>query len=84
MAMTSFENHDVELVDGNRALGSVRGSPSACEKFEDEKVSEFLTLLNKLATHAKTVPKCIPRFNKRGTAPIDVLSRTTPKYHGCF
>ena len=32
VAMTLFENLDVELVDGHRVLGSVIGSSSACEK----------------------------------------------------
>ena len=33
VAMTLFENLDVELVDGHCVLGSVMGSSSACEKF---------------------------------------------------
>ena len=44
--MTSFENLDVELVDGHPVLGSVIGFSSACEKFKVEKATQFSALLN--------------------------------------
>ena len=84
-AMTLFETLDVELVDGHRVLGSVIGSSSACEKFNVGKATEFSTLLNKLATHAKKSPqKVYHALTKEVQHKLTFLSRTTPKLTDVF
>ena len=85
VAMTLFENLDVELVDGHRVLGSVIGSSSACEKFKVEKANEFSTLLNKLATHAKKSPQNVYHALTKGVQhKLTFLSRTTPNLTDVF
>ena len=84
-AMTLFENLDVELVDGHRVLGSVIGSSSACEKFKVGEATEFSTLLNKLATHAKKSPQNVYHALTKGVQhKLTFLSRTTPNLTDVF
>ena len=55
-AKEMFKGKDVDIVDGNRVLGSVVGSATACDDFKSKVISDHSKTILKLAEHAKILP----------------------------
>ena len=68
------------MVDGFRVLGSVIGTPSACEKYIESEIEKTATLTEKLSKIAKTSPQnaysCYPKGVQNK---LSFLTRTTPE-----
>ena len=56
-AAVFFEKHEVNFIDGHRVPGSFIGTSDSQRTFLEEKATERINLLKKLAKHAKTSPQ---------------------------
>ena len=52
-----FEVINITMVDGFRVLGSVIGTPSACDKYIESAIEKTATLIENLSKIAKTSPQ---------------------------
>ena len=78
--MKVFESTNYTMVDGFRVLGSVRGTPSAFDKYMESEIEKTATLTEKLSKIAKTSPQiayfC---YTKAVQKKLSVIIRTTPE-----
>ena len=55
-AIKVFEGTNIPMVDDLRVLGSVIGTPSACDKYMESEIEKTTTLTKQLSKTAKTSP----------------------------
>ena len=68
------------MVDGFRVLGSVIGTPLACNKYMESEVEKTATLTEKLSKIAKTSPENAYSYYTKGVQnKLSFLTRATPK-----
>ena len=66
-------------MEGHRILGSVIGPSEACHAFQSSILTEYVDIVNKLASHAKKSPQNVYHAFTKGVQPkLTFLSRTTP------
>ena len=63
-AVKSFEGANITMVDGFRVLGSVIGTPSACDKFMESEIERTATLNGNIAN---ITTKCLLLLHKRSS-----------------
>ena len=56
-AIKIFEGTNYTMVDGSRKLGSITGTPSACDKYMESEIEKTATLTEKFSKIAKTSPQ---------------------------
>ena len=64
-AIKEFESTKITMVDGFRVLGSVIGTPLACDKYMESEVEKIATLTEKLSKIAKTSPEKAYSYSQR-------------------
>ena len=68
------------MIDGFRVLGSVIGTPSACDMYIESGIEKTATLTEKLSKIAKTSPKKAYSCYTNGVQnKLGFLTRTTPE-----
>ena len=79
-AIKVFEGTNITMVDGFTVLGSVIGTPSACDKYIESKIEKRATLTEKLSKRAKTSPQnAYSCYTKGVQNKLSFLTRTTPE-----
>ena len=79
-AINVFEGTSFTMVDVIRVLGSVIGTPSACDKFTESEIENTATLTEKLSKIAKTSPQNGYSCYTNGVqSKLSFLTRTTPE-----
>ena len=79
-AIKVFEGTNITMVDGFRVLGSVIGTPSACDKYIKSEIEKTATLTEKLSKMAKTSPQnAYSSYTKGIQNKLSFLTRTTPE-----
>ena len=77
-AIKVFKGTNITMVDGFRALGSVIGAPSACDKYMESEIENTATLTEKLSKIAKTSPQnAYSCYTKGVQNKLSFLTRTT-------
>ena len=56
-AIKVFEGTNITKIDGFRVLGSIIGTPSACDKYMECEIEKTANLTEKLLKIAKTSPQ---------------------------
>ena len=79
-AIKIFEGINIKMVEGFRVLGSVIGTPLACDKYMESKIEKTATLTEKLSKTAKTSPQnAYSCYTKGVQSKVSFLTRTTPE-----
>ena len=79
-AIKVFEGTKTTTVDGYRVLGSVIGTPSACDKNMESEIEKTTTLTEKRSKIAKISPqKAYSCYTKGVQNKLGFLTRTTPE-----
>ena len=79
-AIIVFEGTNMTMVDGFRVLGSVIGTPSACDKYKESEIEKTATLTEKLSKIAKTSPQNAFSCYRKGVQnKLSFLTGTTPE-----
>ena len=79
-AIKVFEGTNNTKVDGFRVLGSVIGTPSACNKYMESEIEKTASLTEKLSKIAKTSPQnAYSCYTKGLQSKLIFLTRTTPE-----
>ena len=79
-AIIVFEGTNMTMVDGFRVLGSVIGTPSACDKYKESEIEKTATLTEKLSKIAKTSPQnAYSCYTKGVQNKLSFLTGTTPE-----
>ena len=77
---SAIKEFDIKTVDNFRVLGSVIGTPSACDKYMESKIEKAATLTGKLFKIAKTSPQNADSCYTKGVEKkLSFLTRTTPE-----
>ena len=77
-ALKVFEDTNITMVDSFRVLGSVIGTPSACNKEMESEIEKTATLTEKLSKIAKTSPQnAYSCYTKGVQNKLSFLTRTT-------
>ena len=79
LAKKTFENLDVDIIEGHRVLGSVIGTEAKSNEFLTEKLNKYTNLLHKLQKHAKKSPQNVYKaLTNAVQQKLKFISRTTP------
>ena len=79
-AIKVFEGTNITMVDGFRVLGSILGTPSACDKYMESEIEKTATRTEKPLKIAKTSPQNAYSCYKNGVQKnLSFLTRTTPE-----
>ena len=79
-AIKKIENAKITMVDSFRNLGSVIGTPSACDKNMESEIEKTAALTEKLSKIAKTSPQnAYSCYTKVVQNKLSFLARTTPE-----
>ena len=79
-AIKVFEGTNITIVDGFRVLGSVIGTPSACDKYMESEIEKRATLTEKFSKISKTSPQnAYSCYTKGVQNKLSFLTRTTPQ-----
>ena len=76
-AIKVFDGTNITMVDGFRILGSVIGTPSACDKYIESKIEKTATLTEQFSKIAKTSPQ--NEYTKAVQNKLSFLTRKTPE-----
>ena len=79
-AIKVLEGTNITMVDGFRFLGSVIGTPSACDKYMESEIEKTASLTEKLSKIAKTSPQnAYSGYTKGVQIKLNFLTRTAPE-----
>ena len=79
-AIKVFEGTNITMVEGFRLLGSVIGTPSACDKYMESEIEKTATLTENLTKIAKKSPQnAYSCYTKGVQNKLRFLTRTTPE-----
>ena len=79
-AIKVFEGTNITMVDGFTLLGSVIGTPSACDKYMESEIEKTATLTENLSKIAKKSPQnAYSCYTKGVKNKLRFLTRTTPE-----
>ena len=80
IAIKVFEGINITMVDDFRVLGSVIGTPSACNKYIESEIEKTATLTEKFSKIANTSPQhACSCYTKGVQNKLSFLNRTTPE-----
>ena len=79
-AIKVFEGTNITMVDGFRVLGSVIGTPSACDRYMESEIEKTATLTETVPKTAKTSPQnACSCYTKGVQNKLSFLKRTIPE-----